>query len=124
MVLTSQDLLAGVNRPLDPDNLTDLEKKHLPIITAPDRVTAGEWFDVTVEVGKLLPHPNEQGHFIRFIDLYAGDRYLARLSLAAGTTWPVLKARVRLSKNLGPLRALDVCNLHGAWEGAKTIEVV
>ena len=124
MVLTSQDLLAGVNRPLDPNNLTDLEKKHLPIITAPDRVKAGEWFDVAVEVGKLLEHPNEQGHFIRFIDLYAGDKYLSRLSVAAGTTWPVLKARVRLCKNLGPLRALDVCNLHGAWEGAKDIEVV
>jgi len=124
MVLTNQDLLAGVNRPLDPDNLTDLEKKHLPVVTAPDRVKAGEWFDVTVEVGKLMAHPNEQGHFIRFIDLYAGDKYLARLSLATGTTWPVLRTRVRLCKHLGPLRALDVCNLHGAWEGVKTIEVV
>ena len=124
MVLTSQDLLAGVNKPLDPCNLTDLEKKHLPIITAPDRVKAGEWFDVTVEVGKLMAHPNEQDHFIRFIDLYAGDKYLARLSLATAATWPVLRARVRLGKNLGPLRALDVCNLHGAWEGAKDIEVV
>jgi len=124
MVLTSQDLLAGVNRPLDPNNLTDLEKKHLPIITAPECVKAGEWFDVAVEVGRLLAHPNEQGHFIRFIDLYAGDKYLVRLSLAAGATSPVLKARVRLCKALGPLRALDVCNLHGTWEGAKDIEVV
>jgi len=124
MVLTSQDLLAGVNKPLDPDNLTDLEKKHLPVITAPDQVKAGECFDVTVEVGQLMPHPNEQSHFIRFIDLYAGDRYLARLSLAAGTTCPVLRARVRLGKNPGPLRALDVCNLHGAWESTKAVEVV
>lgn len=123
MFPTGQDLFAGVNRPLDPNNLTDLEKKHLPVITAPDAVRSGETFEVTVEVGKLMPHPNEQDHFISFIDLYAGDRYLARLSLTAGTTCPILKTRVRLTKDVGPLRAFDACNLHGTWESTRDIRV-
>jgi len=38
------DLFEGVNRPADPENLTDLEKKHTPVIEVTDRVKAGESF--------------------------------------------------------------------------------
>ncbi len=85
--------------------LTDLEKKHFPAITAPDHVKAGECFEVTVEIGKLLPHPNENAHFIESIELYAGHACLARLDLTARTTCPVLRVCVALDKDLGPLRA-------------------
>ena len=65
----------------DAANPTDLEKKHTPVITAPDSVKAGECFEVTVEVGKLLAHPNELAHSIEYIDLWAGHTYLTRLDL-------------------------------------------
>lgn len=67
-----KDFFTEVNTPADPDNMTDLEKKHIPVITAPDKVKPGECFEVTVEVGKLVAHPNETTHFIEFLDLYAG----------------------------------------------------
>ncbi len=121
--MAEMDLFAGVNRPKDMENLTDLEKKHLPVISAPDEVKAGECFEVTVEVGKLLKHPNERAHFIQFVDLYAGERYLARLDLTAVATCPVLKACVQLEKDVGPLRAFDECNVHGTWEATKDIKV-
>jgi superoxide reductase len=125
MFVTGQDLFAGVNKPVDPFNLTDLEKKHMPVITAPDEVRAGEPFEVTVEVGELLPHPNEQDHFIGFIDLYVGHRYVARLSLTAGMVSPVLKARLRLARDAaGPLRAFSACNLHGTWESTRDVRVI
>jgi len=117
------DLFCGINVPDDPDNLTDLEKKHLPVITAPDEVKAGECFEVTVEVGKLLEHPNKRSHFIGFIELYQGDLYLARVDLTPVTTCPVLKVCVSLEKECGPLRAFEWCNLHGTWKATKEIAV-
>lgn len=119
----ADDLFSAINRPSDPDNLTDLEKKHLPVITAPEKVKAGECFEVIVEVGKLLAHPNESGHFIEFIDLYAGDVFLTRLDLSPKTTCPTLKVCINLDKYLGPLRAFERCNLHGVWEGTREIEI-
>jgi len=117
------DLFAGVNRPADPSNLADLEKKHLPVIDAPDEVEAGKCFTVNVEVGKLLAHPNETGHFIQFIDLYAGDTYLARVDFAGVTTCPKATFCVALEKDLGSLRAYERCNLHGVWVEEKAIKV-
>jgi desulfoferrodoxin (superoxide reductase-like protein) len=35
--MAEKDLFSQVNRPEDPDNMTDLEKKHLPVIDAPDK---------------------------------------------------------------------------------------
>jgi len=122
-VAEGKDLFAGINKPADPSNLTDLEKKHLPVIAAPDRVKPGECFEVTVEVGKLLTHPNENAHFIEFVELYAGHVYLARMDFTARTTCPVMKVCLSLPKDLGPLRAFGRCNLHGVWSAEKAISV-
>lgn len=118
-----KDLFAQINQIADPANPTDLEKKHTPVISAPAKVKANACFEVTVEVGKLLAHPNETKHFIEFIELYAGHIYLARLDLTAVTTCPVMKVCVQLPKNLGPLRAFQRCNLHGVWTAEKAITV-
>ena len=104
-------------------NLTDLEKKHQPVITAPDRVRVGACFEVTIEVGKLLAHPNENAHFIEFIELYAGHVYLARMDFTAVATCPIMKLCVALPKDLGPLRAFARCNPHGVWGASKPITV-
>ena len=124
MLLKEEGLFSGINRPADADNLTDLEKRHLPMISAPDRVKAGKCFEATVEVGKLLEHPQDHSHFIQFIELYAGHVYVARLLLTAAMTRPILKVRVRLDRHVGPLRALALCNMHGTWECTKDITVV
>ena len=85
-VKCKEDIFCGVNVVKDPDNMTDLEKKHLPVITAPKSVGKGECFEVAVEVGKLMQHPNELGHHIEFVELYAGQTYLARMDFTAKTT--------------------------------------
>jgi superoxide reductase len=117
------ELFRGVNRPADMDNMTDLEKKHYPIISAPDQVKAGECFEVVVEVGKLLEHPNQRAHFIEFVELYADDVYLGRQDYTAETTCPVAKFCVQLTQPFGELRAFDYCNLHGTWSATKAIAV-
>lgn len=116
-------LFSKMNRPENPQSMTDLEKKHLPVITAPDSVKDGECFNVIVEVGKLLTHPNEMEHFIQFVDLYAGEVYLSRMDFTAETTCPTMNVCVSLPAGSGSLRAVARCNKHGVWEGSKDITV-
>ncbi len=117
------NVLCGVNLVCDPANMTDLEKKHLPVITAPDSVRKNEFFEVTIEVGKYLEHPNEPSHHIDFIELYADHTYLARVHFTARTTKPTVKIWVSLDHIHGKLRAFAYCNLHGNWGGYKDIQV-
>ena len=119
-----EDIFCGINRAADIDRPSDIEKKHLPIISAPAKVRKGEHFEVEVEVGKLMQHPNEPGHFIQFIELYAGDTYLARMDLTPKSTCPVMKVCVSLDHVHGKLRAFERCNLHGTWENDVDIEVI
>ena len=107
------DLFCGVNTVKDWDNMTDLEKKHLPCITVPESIKKGECFEVNIEVGKLMAHPNEPAHHIEFIELYADDTYLARMDFTAQTTCPVVKVCLALNRIHNRLRAFAHCNLHG-----------
>lgn len=118
-----QDILCGVNKPKDMNALTELEEKHLPVITAPDTVKRNETFNVTVEVGKLRAHPNEPGHFIEWVELYCGDTFLFRVNLSGALSSPKIAVLVKLTHAHGPLKAREKCNLHGLWEGAKDITV-
>lgn len=117
-----EDLFCGVNKPKDHANMNDLEKKHTPVIDAPASVKNGELFEVTVEVGKLLKHPNEIGHFIQWVELYQDKTFLARSDFVAELTEPKVRIPVRLVRS-GMLRAFERCNLHGTWEGSKEIKV-
>ena len=121
-------ILTKVNKPGgDPSSMSDLEKKHVPVIEAPDSVAAGQEFQVTVHVGKLLKHPNEAEHHIEFIDLYKGYVWLGRASLAGITTEPKVTFNVKLYPEIAQgdnvLRAYEKCNIHGVWEGTKAVEV-
>jgi len=122
-VKCKDNLFCGVNKVADADNMTDLEKKHVPVIDAPEKVKAGECFCVTVEVGKLLAHPNERGHYIHFVELYADETYLGRVDLTPVTTCPTVRFCVQLDHVHEQLRAFEFCNLHGVWEGDKPLEV-
>jgi superoxide reductase len=117
------DLFCGVNVPEDWSVMTDLERKHVPVISAPESVKKGQCFEVTVEVGKLLAHPNEPGHSIQFIELYADRTFLARTDLTAVKTCPTVKFCVSLDHVHKELRAYERCNLHGVWLAAKAISV-
>lgn len=116
-------LYVGVNKPVDPRNLSDLEKKHIPVITAPQRVKSGEYLDVQVEVGSMVAHPNEYGHFILSIDLYAGEAFLARTDLTPVQTAAKVGFTVKIQHSARELRAYCTCNLHGRWVGQRDIVV-
>jgi superoxide reductase len=114
------DPFCGVNSAKDPANPTDFEKKHTPVIKAPETVKKGEFFTVTVEVGKVVPHPNEPGHFIQWIELYSGDTFLAGADMTPALADSVATFSVRL-EHVHSLKAVARCNLHGAWVGRKDL---
>lgn len=122
--LGRKSLLKGTNEPVDPRNLSDLEKRHLPVIDAPDRVERGKCFEATVEVGRLLAHPAEHQHFIQYLELYADDTFLARVDWAAARSCPKVTFHVALEIPAEELRANAHCNMHGTWLGRKAVTVV
>lgn len=111
------DLFCGVNRTPtdDPGEMNALQKKHTPVIEAPDEVAAGEPFEVSVRVGEHREHPNEPGHYFDWMELYSGDTFLARLDLTPEKSHYEMNVTVSLDHG-HPIRAVAHCNLHGAWE--------
>ena len=104
------------------------KEKHVPIIDVPSRVKAGEPFMVTVQVGKVVAHPNTIEHHIKWIQLYAleeGTRYAVQLgSYEFFPTYaqPKVTVPVMLNKN-ATLYALEHCNIHGLWDYSIDVKV-
>lgn len=122
--MTEKSLFCGINRPADPANMTDPEKKHTPVIECPDSVKAGEPFTVKINIGSM-PHVMEETHHIQWIELYSGDNFNARFDLTPVFTKP--EVSITLEKGgkhrTAKLRAVERCNVHGQWEVVKEITV-
>ncbi len=121
----SEFSLEEVNKVKDWNNMTDIEKKHVPAIEAPDKVKAGEAFDVLIEVGKYMKHPNELNHWINWIGLWIDKRPVAFVNLYPTVSEPVVRFRIKIdSVGKKKIVAREFCNLHGVWQNEKEIEVV
>ncbi|MGN0847565.1 MAG: class II SORL domain-containing protein [Kiritimatiellia bacterium] len=112
-------------------------EKHVPVI---DATPAGDGaFEVTVTIGKQIPHPNTSEHYIAWAALYyVGEGSpnaieLARCNFcahadgaqsgaAAALTRPTFTTRVVLPKS-GKLLATAYCNLHGLWSSEIDVAV-
>jgi superoxide reductase len=108
-------------RAADPANLTEREEMHVPVIESPYIVAAGEMFPVTVKVGKN-PHDMETGHYIQFIDLYAGEALLTRVTFTPTAPKPKFTCFLVLTES-ARLRAISFCNLTGFWESEQWVRV-
>ncbi|WP_018124052.1 class II SORL domain-containing protein [Desulfovibrio oxyclinae] len=113
-------------------------EKHVPVIEAPDSVSASEPFDVKVSIGKEVAHPNTTEHHIRWIRLFfkpqgqelvyeAGAfEFNAHGESAKGANeGPVYThhgatCTLKISEP-GHLIALGYCNIHGLWENSREI---
>ena len=115
--MCEEDIFCGINiaKSKDVEEMSDLEKKHTPVIEAPVKVKKGESFEVRVEVGKHMNHPNENAHFIEWIELFSGDTFLARVDLVPRLSVPKVTFLVTLD-HAHALIAKERCNLHGQWQ--------
>ncbi|HHN63810.1 MAG TPA: superoxide reductase [Nitrospirae bacterium] len=122
--MSEKSLFCGINRPADPANMTELEKKHTPVIECPDTVKAGEPFEVRIKVGEI-PHVMDEGHHIQWLELYSGQNQYLRIDLTPVFTKPEITVTlVKGGKHrTSTLRVLERCNLHGTWEASKDITI-
>lgn len=113
--------LKAINR-ADPANMTDMMRKHTPLVDIPGKLKLGEPFAVSIKVGGIdgVEHPNLLGHWINWVELYAGERLLGRVEFAPVVSQSEATLNIVLDEPT-TLRALASCNLHGLWESTKTV---
>ena len=108
-----------IQRPADPANMTGLEKAHLVTIDAPQEITAGEPFAVSVA---LPNHPMLSAHHIVWMRVLLDNDTVCYTTLAPVWQRPSATFTFVLAK---PMR-LDVvaeCNLHGLWGPPTPVEL-
>lgn len=104
----------AIKTPKDAANLSELEKKHIPVILLEKKcgLIPGGCTDVHVKIGEIQ-HPMTPEHRIDFIDFYIDKKYVSRVKLTPEKLNPA--ACLHLKANGGRLTAVDSCNLHGSW---------
>jgi len=104
----------AIKTPQDAGNLTEFEKKHIPVITVVK--TCGlipeGCNDVHVKLGEIQ-HPMQDDHYIMYIDFYIDNKFIARVHLTPAKLNPA--AALHLKAGEGKLTAIAFCSLHGAW---------
>jgi len=121
-------LFEGVNRAKNPAKKSPLEKGHVPVISAPASVKAGEPFTVEVTVGESV-HAMGPTHWIEYIELRIGNEPAGRVDFQArGFLKPKATFTVVIPKDAAPEGKLTLvvqqhCNLHGLWEATADIAV-
>jgi len=115
-------------------------EKHVPVIELPDKIESGEFFDVSVTIGKEIAHPNKTEHHIRWIKIYfqpegakfpyhiGGAEFDAHGASAEGpdTSGVYTHHKATLSfktENPGTVLAMSYCNIHGLWQNSEEIEL-
>ncbi len=115
-------------------------EKHVPVIEAPDKVKRGEFFKVTVTIGKEVAHPNKTEHHIAWIDVYfhpKGEKFPYQIAKAefnahgasaqgpdTSTIYTHHTATMSFKTDKpGVIYATGSCNIHGLWQNSKTIEI-
>jgi superoxide reductase len=110
----------ALKEPQDANNLTELEKKHIPVIKIVK--TCGlipeGCADVHIRIGEIL-HPMQPEHSIQWIDFYVDKEFVSRIKLTPEKLNPA--AALHLKVQSGKLTVVDYCNLHGSWVNEDTI---
>jgi len=116
-----EGIFKRILRAADPAHMSVLEQMHVPVIEPPDSVAPGEMFSVTVKVGQV-PHEMEPGHYVQFVDLYAGSTFMARASFTPTGPKPKIVYYLALDESTS-LRAIAFCNQDGFWESERWINL-
>jgi superoxide reductase len=122
--MSEKGLFCGINQPANSADLTDMEKKHIPVIDCPDTVKAGQPFKVKIKVGEM-PHVSEEAHHIQWIEIKTGENLYARIDLTPVLSLPEVTVTLKKAgkHRKTSIRALERCNIHGLWEAVKEITV-
>jgi superoxide reductase len=117
------------------------QEKHVPVVDMPDKVKKGEFFKITVTVGKEIPHPNKTEHHIAWVSVFfhpSGEKFpysIGRFEFTShgasvqGSdtstvyTHPEVSLSFKTDKP-GMVSAIAYCNIHGLWQGSRDLQAV
>ena len=104
----------AIKTPKDASNLTELEKKHIPVIKVVKvcGLIPEGCHDVHVKMGEIQ-HPMQKEHYIMHVDFYIDNEFISRVILTPEKLNPA--AALHIKVDTGKLAAIELCNLHGAW---------
>jgi superoxide reductase len=93
----------------------EAEVKHVPAVTVNrscSLIPESGCTEVIVRIGKTM-HPMEEKHYIRFIDAYQEDKFIARMALTPLGVFPA--ACFYLKEAKGKITIVENCSIHGYW---------
>ncbi len=116
------------------------QEKHVPVIDSPDVVNSGEIVEVKVTVGKEISHPNTTPHHIRWITVFfhpEGSKFPYQIGKAefsahgesaegpdTSSVYTQHEAVLSFKTDVaGTIIAASHCNIHGLWQGSKSLSV-
>lgn len=110
------------NAPKDLENLTEMERIHLPKVTLPPVVEDGTQASIIVS----LDHPMEEDHYIKSIQILnfadpvviKGKFYMTPVNGEA-----FISTQIRLAGGEGTVWVVAECNKHGKWAANRTVNV-
>ncbi len=108
----------AIKKPADPANLTDGDKKHIPVIKQTACGLVAECNDVHTVVGEIV-HVMEPKHFIQYLDTYVDYKFISRVWLSPVTCKPAVS--LHLAVKTGKVTVVEHCNVHGNWMGELTL---
>jgi len=95
----------------------EAEVKHVPAIAINEEscslIPESSCMDVVVRIGKVM-HPMDEKHYIRFIDAYQNDKFIARMGLMPLSVYPA--ACFHLKEAGGKITIVENCSIHGYWK--------
>jgi superoxide reductase len=104
----------AIKRPEDPENLTDGDKKHIPILHVTECGLIDGCTDVHATVGEI-EHMMTKEHFISYVDYYLDYKFISRIWLSPEVCKPAVS--MHLAENSGRVTVVENCNIHGNWMG-------
>ncbi len=111
----------ALKSPADPDNATELEKTHIPLIELGITcalTASGTCTDVHIRVGEV-EHVMESEHFIEFIDIYIDRKYISRTVFTYKHLYP--SVHLHLNAESGVFSVISSCTVHGKWRSKVTL---
>jgi predicted secreted protein len=115
-------LASAFQLPANPENLTDLEKMHVPKVTLPPVVEDGSQAPIVVE----MDHPMEPDHYIKSIQImnFTDPVVIKGKFYFTPTNGEVyLGTQIRLAGGESKVWVVAECNQHGKWAVSKETKV-
>jgi superoxide reductase len=104
----------ALNVAKDKNNLTEAEKKHVPVIKVVEMcgLITGSCKDINVKIGEV-EHPMLSNHYIVHIDFYIDKEFISRVILTPEKLNPA--AAIHIKPRQGTVTVVALCSVHGAW---------